>query len=273
MKNFWRIFKGILLFLVFVGVFVVRILYMDILILNTLQIEASEHITEEVFKETTEIITHQNILRYKLKEKEQAIKGHPYIKEVEIKRKYPNTLEIKLKEREEYAIIPYNGNYLFVDRELFLLRVANSYREGEAPVLREIEVRNTSLGDPVITDNDDLVKFTFDAYEALSVSGFSPIISEYYLVEDELIIETTEHIDIVLGMEIDLPYTIVATEEVYKDLISRNQRNVSIISKYKDYIYVELGTFMEQQQSNMDEVEALPDEEEPEMEEEPTGDD
>ena len=272
MKKFWRIVKAILLFWVFVGVFVVRILQMDTLMLNTLQIEASEHITEEVFRETTEIITHQNILRYDLTEKEQAIKSHPYIQEVEIKRKYPDTLEIKLKEREEYAIIPYNGNYLFVDRELYLLRVADSYMEGEVPVLREVEVQNITLGDPVTTDNDALVKFTFDAYEALSVSDFASIVAEFYLLENELIIETTEHIDIVLGMNIDLPYTIVATEEVYKDLMSRNQRNVSIISKYEAYIYVESGTFMDRQQSNMNEEEGSPDEEGMEMKEEPTGD-
>jgi len=272
MKKFWRIFKGILISVVFVGVLVMRILQMDTLMLNTLQIDTSEHITEDVFKETTEIITHQNILRYNLRQKEQVIKRHPYIQEVKINRKYPNTLEIKLKEREEYAIIPYNGNYLFVDREMFLLRIADSYMEGEAPVLREVEVRSVTLGEPVITDNDALVKFTFDAYEALSVSKFASIIAEMYLIENELIIETTEHIDIVLGMGIDLPYTIVATEEVYEDLIRRNQRNVSIISKFEDYIYVESGTFMDQQQSNMDEDEALPDQES-EMEEEPTGDD
>ncbi len=272
MKKLWRIFKGLLLFLVFLGIIFVRTLHMDTLLLDTLKIETSDHITEEVFREITQITTHQNILRYNLEVKEQAIEAHPYIQEVTIQRKYPNTLEIKLKEREEYAIIPYNGNYLFVDRELFLLRISESYMAGEAPVLREVQVRNFSLGDAVITENDDLVKFAFDAYEALSVSGFFSDIAEFYLNEDELIVETTEHIDIILGMEIDLPYTLVATEEVYKDLISRNQRNVSIVSKYKEYIYVESGTFMEQRQSNVDEEE-LPEETESEIEEEMIGDD
>ncbi len=271
MKKLWRIFKGLLLFLVFLGIIFVRTLHMDTLILDTLEIETSEHITEEVFREITQITTHQNILRYNLEVKELAIEAHPYIQEVAIQRKYPNTLEIKLKEREEYAIIPYNGNYLFVDRELFLLRISESYMAGEAPVLREVQVQNFSLGEAVITDNDDLVKFAFDAYEALSVSGIFPNIAAFYLDEGEFIVETTEHIDIVLGMEIDIPYTIVATEEVYQDLISRNQRNVSIVSKYKEYIYVESGTFMDQRQSNVDEEEMLP--EETEMEDEETIDD
>lgn len=265
MRRLWRMFKGGLLFLVLLGAFFVRILYMDMLILDTLEIDASDHITEEYFINNTEIITHQSILRYQLEEKEEAIKSHPYIQGVEIRRKFPNTLEIKLKERKEYAIIPYNGNYLFVDRELYLLRVSDSYMEGEAPVLREVEVLNATLGDSLVTHNDELVKFTFDAFEALSVSGFYPMVAEFYLIEEELIIETTEHIDIVLGMEVDLPYALVATKQVYEDLIDRNQRNVSIISKYQDYIYVESGTFMEQLQSNQDEEEVL------EIEEEPTG--
>lgn len=271
MKKLWWIFKGALIFLVFLGIIFVRTLHMDTLILNTLEIETSEHITEEVFRERTKITTHQNILRYNLEMKKQEIEAHPYIQEVTIQRKYPNTLEIKLKEREEYAIIPYNGKYLFVDRNLFLLRVSDSYMAGEAPVLREVQVQNFSLGDLVITDNNDLVEFAFDAYEALSVSGIYPNVAELYLDEDELIIETIEHIDIVLGMGIDLPYTIVASDEVYNDLVSRNQRNVSIIAKYKDYIYVEPGTFMDQRQSNVDEEEMLP--EETEMEDEETIDD
>ncbi len=276
MKKLWQIFKGVLLSLVFIGVLLVRVLYMDTLMLDTLEIDVSEHITEEFFIEATEITTYQNILRYQLEEKEKIIRAHPYIQQVEIRRNFPNTLEIKLKERKEYAIIPYNGNYLFVDRDLFLLRISESYLAGEAPVLREIEVQEFSLGDPVITDNDELVRFTFNAYEALSVSELFPIISEFYLIEDELIIETNEHIDIVFGMDINLPYTIVATLEVYEDLLKRNQRNVSIISKYKDYIYVEPGTFMGKRQSNLDNEEAISEETESEAteeQEEPAGDD
>jgi len=276
MKKLWQIFKGVLLSLVFIGVLLVRVLYMDTLMLDTLEIDVSEHITEEFFIEATEITTYQNILRYQLEEKEKIIRAHPYIQQVEIRRNFPNTLEIKLKERKEYAIIPYNGNYLFVDRDLFLLRISESYLAGEAPVLREIEVQEFSLGDPVITDNDDLVRFTFNAYEALSVSELFPIISEFYLIEDELIIETNEHIDIVFGMDINLPYTIVATLEVYEDLLKRNQRNVSIISKYKDYIYVEPGTFMGKRQSNLDNEEAISEgteSEATEEQEEPAGDD
>lgn len=248
----WRIFKGILIFLVFLGIILVRTLSMDLLILDTIQIDESEHISEDYFVETTEIITHQNILRYQLEEKEKLIQAHPYVKQVSIQRIFPNTLEIKLKEREEYAIIPYNSTYLFVDRDLVLLRSANFYFQGEAPVLREVEVLELNEGDPLITSNDDLVKFFFDAHEALSVSELSSIIEGYYLREDHLIIETSEFIDIVFAKDIDLPYVVVATAEVFDDLMSRSQRNVSIVSKYNNYIYVKLGTYRNNEGSNFE---------------------
>ena len=270
MKKLGRIIKGIVLFMIIFGVIIVRMLYMDILMLQNLEIEASEHITKKYFKDTTEITLNQNILRYNLNEKEQGIEEHPYVREVIIQRKLPDTLEIKLKEREEYAIIPYNGNYLFMDRELFLLRKSDSYIVGDLPVLREVQVQSADIGNEIITDNNDQLRFSLDAYEALSISDISTDITEYYLVEDQLIVETTEHIDIVLGIDIDLPYTIVATQQVYEDLLNRNQRNVSIISKYKDYIYVEAGTFFEDRRSNEEEEKKHL--EESEEEEEPTGD-
>ena len=275
MKKTWRALKGVLLFLVVLGIFTLRMLQGDTFMLSTLEIDESEHITPEVFIDMTEIITHQNILRYDLSKKGKIIDSHPYIQATEVQRKFPNTLEIKLKEREEYAIIPYDGKYLFVDRELFLLKRTDAYLAGDIPVLRDVNVTQLNLGERVVTENDKLVKFTFEAYEALSVSDLFPYITELYLIEDALIIETTEQIDVVLGREIDLPYTVVATQEVFEDLIYRNQRNVSIVSKYKDYIFVESGTLLQQFQSKIDEEQALEQENNEDMTEseiEPSGD-
>lgn len=272
MKKLWRLGKGILLFLILLGAILVRVILMDTFMLTTIDIDASEHITEEVFREKTEIITHQNILRYNLEEQAEEIENHSYIKDATIHRKLPDTIEIKLKERTEYAIIPYNGSYLFVDRELFLLKVSDSFITGDIPVLREVSVRTADLGEKILTENDRLLEFSLEAYEALSVSKIFEDITEFYLIEDELIIETTEHIDIVFGTEIDLPYMVIATEEVYEDLLDRNQRNVSIVSKYKDYIYVESGTFLQERQSKMDEAQTVNNEAEDSDTDEPLGD-
>lgn len=273
MKKLWRLGKGIFLLLILLGAILVRVIYMDVFMLTTIDIDASEHITEEVFREKTEIITHQNILRYNLEEQAEEIENHSYIKDATIRRKLPDTIEIKLKERTEYAIIPYNGSYLFVDRELFLLKISDSFITGEIPVLRDVSVRSADLGEKILTENDRLVEFSLEAYEALSVSKIFEDITEFYLNEDELIIETTEHIDIVFGTDIDLPYMVIATEEVYEDLLNRNQRNVSIVSKYKDYIYVESGTFLQQRQSKMDEAGTVSNKAEDSDTEEPIGDD
>lgn len=268
MKKFGRILKGTLLLIIFLGIVMIRFLYMDVLMLQNLIIESSQYVNEEYFIETTEITMNRNILLYNLTGKEKDILAHPYIQEILIHRKFPDSLEIKVKEREEYAIIPYNGNYLFVDSNLYLLRESDSYISGELPVLKGIEVHGAHLGDQIITDNNQQAFFAFDVYEALSVSEIYDDIVELYLIEDQLIVETTEYIDLVLGTDIDLPYVIAASQQVYRDLLERNQRNVTIVSKYKDYIYVETGTFFQDRRSNGEESKDLT--EEPDVSEEDT---
>lgn len=258
MRKLGRIIKGILLFISFFGVILLRLLYMDTLMLEKLVLQDSEQITEEFFIEKTEITMNQNIMQYNLFEKERDIEEHPYIQQASIRRKFPDSLEIKLKERQEYAIIPYNGKYLFVDRDLYLLRKSEGYFSGTLPVLRGIQVNRIDLGEQISTDSNELLLFAFDAYEALKISDIYPDITEYYLVEDRLVIETSEHIDIVLGKDTDLAYTVVASQQVYQDLLNRNQRNATIVSKYKDYIHVETGTFHEGQGSNEEDAESVP---------------
>ncbi|MFZ5965845.1 MAG: cell division protein FtsQ/DivIB [Bacillota bacterium] len=63
-----------------------------------------------------------NIFKEKIKMIEDNLLKNPYIKSVELNRKLPNKIVIKIVERKEAAAIPFMGVYIYIDREGMVLR-------------------------------------------------------------------------------------------------------------------------------------------------------
>ncbi|MGL4796483.1 MAG: cell division protein FtsQ/DivIB, partial [Paraclostridium sp.] len=80
--------------------------------LRELEIIGNINITKSDIIEITNIELEKNVFQYKLNKLESRMKLNPYIEDVKVKRKLPNTLQIDVKEYKEDAIIYNNNKYI-----------------------------------------------------------------------------------------------------------------------------------------------------------------
>lgn len=89
--------------------------------ISALEVSGTQLVSEDEVLLLAEVPEDANIFRINLPLLSKSIRLHPLIKNVEIKRKFPSTLRIMITERAVWAVIPYQGSYLYIDEEGVLL--------------------------------------------------------------------------------------------------------------------------------------------------------
>ena len=84
------------------------------------------------------------------------IKENPYVENVEIKRKLPTTLHITIKEREIFYQAKYNDNYIYLDKQGYILEI-NEEKKNTTKLIG-LDSTNEALIEGQRLKNEDLLK-------------------------------------------------------------------------------------------------------------------
>lgn|GEM_PF-1361323 len=87
-----------------------------------------------------------SLLKLSRDEIKKRILKEPWIKDVEIKRHFFNSVEIKLIEREAVAAVPFQDIYLLVDEGLIVLESREAIDELSLPVILDLKLTKAKIG-------------------------------------------------------------------------------------------------------------------------------
>lgn len=110
----------------------------------------------------------------------------PYIKDVKITRKLPNTIIISVTQRQIRGYVPYLKNYLYIDDDGVVLDVKDSYTK-PCPVVVGLDFNTFSLGDPLVVKNTK----SFN-----TIVELSKLMTKYNLLEDVIRVDVSDPEDI-----------------------------------------------------------------------------
>lgn len=208
-----RRFFRIVLLIAIITLLFIFIFRSDFFIIDTINVKGNQIILEEDIKNTSRIDVGNHIFNFDKKEEIDRITSYSYIKEVNIKRKLPKTVEILVEERQVYLQFSHLSSYIVVDNEGYILEIKDDKIEGiplfegftiedhsRENILEEESIRHL---ENFITDNDNqeiikmIEKVTFedeyntniDLYNGISVA-FGPLSNVKYkltLLNDILI--------------------------------------------------------------------------------------
>ncbi|QGT99139.1 Cell division protein FtsQ [Candidatus Syntrophocurvum alkaliphilum] len=139
-----------------------------------------------------------NIFRVNKELTSRSVEIHPMIKKANINRRIPRSIEIDIHERKVWAVVPANGNLLFIDNEGVLLDRASSAKINNYLIITMDKVpERITLGQVV---NKDVVRMISPLIEQLS-SDEKRHISQfhYHNKEDSLTIFTLNGTEIRFG--------------------------------------------------------------------------
>lgn len=231
--------SSILFAVIFIFWGIYYILQSDLMNLKEIELIGNEKIESEEIIDVSNLVINRNIFKYNIEEIEKNILHHPYMKAVNVKRKFPNTIRINVKEREEYAIISYMGSYIFIDEEKIVLRASDSYIANDNILITGVKLDNFKLGESIHTINEKELDTVMELLKAAGMTSIFNMISEITISnKNDIRLITLDGAEVLLGEGRNPAYLMVALDEILVNLYTKNIKDVIIDMRYEGHISV-----------------------------------
>ena len=166
---------------------------------QTVAVNNNNYYTKEQIISKADAKTGQNIFGVKTNEIKEALLTDPYIKTARVRRSLPGTIVISIEERSEFAVVPYSGAFVIIDKDGLVLRKSDT--EPQLPQLIGVTIKNMEEGGPLEVEETGALTGTLKMLEAIDskdvffkkIDISNAIVKAY--VYDQLICKgTPEHI-------------------------------------------------------------------------------
>lgn len=204
MKRAKKIAKVLLLFFIIIGA-IVFALVSPLFNISDVKVEyedggstAENLVSAETIVSLSQLQSDQNIFRFVKRKIESNIKKNPYIDNVEIKRRLPNTVEITVKERTRDYNLEFLNGFAYINRQGYILEISSTKVDG----LPIIQGANTDANEIVAgnrLNQSDLEKMD-------TVIEIMSICKDYELNDKITSIDISNKNDYILYMETEKKY-------------------------------------------------------------------
>lgn len=139
--------KGLSIIITFILIILILATYLfcrsDYFLIDNIEVLDNHRLTEKEVLELSNIERGSNIFYQDLKSPTEKIIQRPYIKDVKISRKLPDTIIIEVIERTPLAIIiSSHGEFFKIDKDKVCLEKIDKVSRNELPMITGIEVTN-----------------------------------------------------------------------------------------------------------------------------------
>ena len=90
----------------------------DFFSVNNIKITGNKNLNKSYIKNLSETQLGKNIFTYDIKQIQSNIENSPYISKVSVKRSIPNSLEIKIEEKDIFCVLNNKDYYCYIDNDL-----------------------------------------------------------------------------------------------------------------------------------------------------------
>ena len=127
-------------------------------IFNVKNIEVVENtkVPNDTIISLSQIKLDQNIFKFNKNIVIKNIKENPYIDNIEIKRKLPNTVEIKVEERVAKYAVDYMGKYAYISTQGYILEIVEDNQK--LPIIQGATTKEEEIQPGKRLNNEDLTR-------------------------------------------------------------------------------------------------------------------
>ena len=140
----------------------------DFFNIKAIQVSGNSHYTAEQVVGLSKIKKGGNLFETSMGDGEKSLLADPYIKDASAGRRLPGTVVISVKERVEYAAVPYGEEFILIDREAVVLRRVD--RAPELPLLMGMTVKTIEPGQILEVEESNVLEETLDMLAAMEKS-------------------------------------------------------------------------------------------------------
>lgn len=125
----------IIVLLLIVVVCIYLFLQSSFFAIKKINVTGTENISAETIIDLSHIPLGINIITVNSKLTVRSIQLHPLVLKAELKRHLPSTIEIKITERQAWAVIPYQDKLLLIDRESIYMDDVDYLKSVNYPII------------------------------------------------------------------------------------------------------------------------------------------
>lgn len=173
------------------------------------------------------------------------MKFFPYAKNVVVKYKLPNKVEITIEERVPLALIPYMGTSLVIDQEGYVVDTQKNEQKYKLPLIKSLKFDNYELGQKLEVHNNESLN---NAIKVLNEINLIDKTGEFKLLDSVNSIDAGDagqicmfidsRIAVNLGDLQDLTYKIRFLKQIYYKNIGKNEKGLIDFSTLDNPVFI-----------------------------------
>lgn len=227
--------KNIVILLICIIGIILSYLFLPTFRMKNIEILGNSSYTDKnLFNLTKENFNKNIYLINKRKIRDDLLKS-PYLKTVDIKPKFPNTLVFNIIERTPVATIKFSGGFAIIDDNAFVLETTSDIDKIKKPLISGIDIKNLVLGEKLLQDDNKLdfsMKIISSIQSAKLLNNVSMI--DISNLEDIKII-TPQGINVLIGSGENLNENMLVLNKILINLFERGIYSGYIDMRFNSY--------------------------------------
>lgn len=146
--------KCVLLLTLLVSTFTALCLKHPYFDIKKIEIINNKNISKEEITKLSGIFKGDNIFYIDMDRIKKGILTNPYILDIEVKKKLPNTIIINIKEREAIFYGEKNGKFVVIDKNGVVLENRKDIKNMNLVKLQGLDVEKSEVGKPIVNGDD-----------------------------------------------------------------------------------------------------------------------
>lgn len=202
------------------------LLYTDIFVIKDIKVSGNDYVSQKDIIRLSQLEAGANIFKFNTNNIENQIERHPFIKDAQITRNLPNTIQLSIVEREVTGVIPYrDGNFIYLDEEGVVMDQSETLNTYNVPIITGLENASFMIGNPIEIVPSKLKDSFIGTLSTLKKNHIMDAISEIHFLEDGTIhLYTNEGSVIKVGTNIILKEKL----DFIKSFIAQSRANVIV---------------------------------------------
>lgn len=185
--------------------------------IETIEVNGLKKVDQNQMIKDLELDKETNLLSFSKMKADYILTKNNYIESVKIKKVYPNKIIFNVKERELAGYVPYVNDYLYIDKNGFVVDIKPTYSE-KLPIIKGLQFDNFTLGQTLKVENQDAFNIVMRFTNAIEGKEITSDILELNVSDLDDIHLYIGAIDVLLGNGDDIHIKINTLIEIMKKI-------------------------------------------------------
>ncbi|MDD6795265.1 MAG: FtsQ-type POTRA domain-containing protein [Clostridiaceae bacterium] len=225
-KKIKKMFFLFTLILICAGIIII---YTDLFKIKYISVTGDNLVTKDYITEQTKSLKGENILFISNSKLMNKLKDDPYVKNVEIKRKYPNSIEIKVTEKKGLFYVQEGEKYKIISCDMDYVEETDSIEDRNLIQLKGLDLSNKKLGDK-LEENPRIETLLNNIYvidQLIADKSINAQLNSFDITDLSKIRGYIGEIEVYVGSDENFKNKMVTALGIYEKNIAKKYINVS----------------------------------------------